>query len=188
MNSWTIVLFSLVIGILMVGCGVLIVYLSALTKNAYQIKIELQQDLANGLQRAEKEAEKTSRRLKREMAEEAERTRDAIMREIQTSLNDVAAKMNSRVETIEGAQRIDRTNASTFAASLKKDIFIVEQRLKLLRRDLDKRLPPPPPEDAEPVPEATNQPAEAADNATPPAVPAETAPTPAPAAESVTNA
>lgn len=153
MDSWTIVLLSLVIGILLVGCGVLIVYLGALTKNAYQIKVELQQDLANGLQTIEKESEKTSRRLKRELAEEAERNRDAIMREIQVSLNDIATKVGSRVEAIETAQRIDRTNVSTLAGSLKKDIFTVEQRLKLLRRDLDKRLPPPEKEPVETQPD-----------------------------------
>lgn len=185
MDFWTIVLFSLVIGILLVGCGVLIVYLGALAKNAYQIKIELQQDLANGLQALEKEAEKTSRRLKRELAEEAERSREGLGREIQASLNDIVSRVNSRAEEIETAQRIDRTNATASANSLKKDIFTVEQRLKLLRRDLDKRLPPPPPEETAPAADAGESPAEPAAAGMVSTVPAVE---PAPAAEPVTHA
>lgn len=78
MNAGSVTGMTVVIallGVLVVG---LLTYMSALVRRAYELRVELHNEIERGLRRIEDDLDAKSRRLKREVQEDIGKSKDAI--------------------------------------------------------------------------------------------------------------
>ncbi|HVI51271.1 MAG TPA: hypothetical protein VM661_08695 [Candidatus Sulfotelmatobacter sp.] len=133
MNFWTVTMVSLVIGLLLVIGGALVLYMGSLVKNAYQLKVEIQNDLEAGLKRVEEESEKKTRWIKRDLVEEIDKMKTALSTDNQRKLGELTDSLAKRVEEIEQSQKRDRQDLTRIVEAMRQDIMTLDQRIKSLR-------------------------------------------------------
>lgn len=134
MNFWTVTMISLVIGLLLVIGGALVMYMGSLVKNAYELKVEIQNDLEAGLKRVEEESEKKTRWIKRDLVEEIDKVKTALSADNQRKLSELTDSLAQRVDEIEQAQKRDRQDMGKIVEAMRQDIMTLDQRLKHLRQ------------------------------------------------------
>jgi hypothetical protein len=149
MSFWTVILVSLVLGLLLVIGGTLVSYMGSLVKNAYTLKVEIQAEMEAGLKRAEEESDKRTKWIKRDLVEEIDKLKSAVSTDNQRKFAELADELTKKVEELEQAHKRDRQEMVRVIDALRQDVMTLDQRLKSLRRDA-----PPAPPSATPPAEA----------------------------------
>ncbi|OIQ86453.1 hypothetical protein GALL_316870 [mine drainage metagenome] len=175
MSFWTVMLISLAIGLLLIIGGTLVMYVGSLVKNAYELKVEMQNDMNAGMQRLEEETEKKTRWIKRDIVEEVEKIRAALQTENQKRMNETAEMLGRKLTELDTAWKANSQDVAKVLDSFRQDILRLDQRQRSLKRDLTATAEP---QAAAPSPEAPT-PAAMAAQPTPAAMAAQPTP-PAP--------
>ena len=135
MSFWTVTLISLAIGLLLVIGGSLVVYMGSLVKNAYELKVEIQNDMEAGLKRIEEESEKKTRWIKRDLIEEIEKLKSSLSTDNQRKFGEMTEGLVKSVAELEQTHKRDRQEMIKVIDALRQDIMTLDQRLKSLKRD-----------------------------------------------------
>jgi hypothetical protein len=172
MSFLTIAMVALIIGLVVVFAVALVGYLSSLVKNAYQIKVEMRNDLEEGLKKMDDELNKRGKWLKREMIEEMERIKagmatDTAKRQIEMieQLNTMVGEIDVRMQTAhaESLSKIAEFSARFNEADRKLLEYRRENRLvveAITNPQAASASPASPPSATEPTPVALPPPSE----------------------------
>ncbi len=153
--------------VLVLAVGGLLVYMSQLVKNAYQIKIELRTELSEGLQRVDDEADKKLKWIKRDIFEEVDKIKTALTVDHSRRLTELQEAVNSQLKERDEVWRRDRVELIKIIERQREDIKVLDQRVRTLRRD-QRRPELVPPLDGTPAPSSEPPPEEGGvDAATP---------------------
>jgi len=163
MSFWTVTLISLAIGLLLVIGGSLVVYMGSLVKNAYELKVEIQNDMEAGLKRIEEESEKKTRWIKRDLIEEIEKLKSSLSTDNQRKFGEMTEGLIKSVAELEQTHKRDRQEMIKVIDALRQDIMTLDQRLKSLKRDAQAPAAAPPADPTAPeAPQAEEAPAKPA--------------------------
>mgnify|MGYP001809933283 CR=1 FL=1 len=121
--------------VLVLAVGGLLVYMSQLVKNAYQIKIELRTELSEGLQRVDDEADKKLKWIKRDIFEEVDKIKTALTVDHGRRLAELQEAVNSQLKERDEVWRRDRVELIKIIERQREDIKVLDQRVRTLRRD-----------------------------------------------------
>jgi hypothetical protein len=135
MAFWAVMLISLAAGLVLVIGGALVLYMGALIKNAYQLKIEIKAEMEEEQRRIEQEADKKLRWMKRDLIEEVEKTKAAIHADNQRKIADLADSVTKRVVAQEELLRLEHAELTKQFDGLRQDIVVLDQRFRALRRE-----------------------------------------------------
>ena len=134
MSFWTVTLISLAIGLLLVIGGSLVVYMGSLVKNAYELKVEIQNDMEAGLKRIEEESEKKTRWIKRDLIEEIEKLKTSLSTDNQRKFGEMTEGLVKSVAELEQTYKRDRQEMVKIIDALRQDVMTLDQRMKSLRQ------------------------------------------------------
>lgn len=115
--------------------GGLLVYMSQLMKNAYQIKVELQSELDAGLHRVDEEADKKLKWIKRDTFEELEKAKAALTADHTRRMNEMQEMLNKRLQERDELWKRERTDLLKILEQHHENIKVLDQRLRTLRRE-----------------------------------------------------
>lgn len=135
MEFWTVTLVGLAAGLVLVIGGALVIYMGALVKSAYQLKIQIKSDVDDGLRRLEEEVEKKIRLVKRDLVEEVDKVKTAMQTDNQRKIQESLDGFINRLTACEGALVNDRTEAAKLFEALRNDVMVLDQRLRYIRRE-----------------------------------------------------
>ena len=136
MSFWTITLFSLAAGLVLVVGGALVVHMGNLVRNAYELKIEIKSDVEEGQKRIEAEVDKRLKWIKRDLIEDLEKSKEAMQIENQRRLAEAVTGLERRLTELADAQSKDRAATTRTLEGLQADALVLDQRLRALRREL----------------------------------------------------
>ncbi|MBF0353804.1 MAG: hypothetical protein HQL43_01015 [Alphaproteobacteria bacterium] len=184
MNFLTVTIVIFIVALIGVFAVALIVYLSSLVKSAYQIKIEMRNDLEEGLKRADEELNKRSRWIKRELLEEIERIKSNMQADITNRGITVLEEARKMVAGSEEGIRHDLAENTRLLNEARDLLYALEHKVKALRREAQGMSGAQPAAEASPT-QAQMPPALPAPASQPMPAPRPAAPAPAPAQKPV---
>jgi hypothetical protein len=170
MNFLTVTVVIFIVALVGVFAVALIVYLSSLVKSAYQIKVEMRNDLEEGLRRADDELNKRSRWIKRELLEEIEKIKGGLQIDISNRSTANLEEARKMVTGAEESLRQELAETNRLLGEARDLAYALDHKVKALRRESQA---------APGAPEAAKPGAQQAQPALPPpsATPLATAPT-----------
>ncbi|HIJ62193.1 MAG TPA: hypothetical protein HPQ04_05815 [Rhodospirillaceae bacterium] len=136
MSFWSITLFSLAAGLILVVGGALVVHMGNLVRNAYELKIEIKADVEEGQKRIEAEVDKRLKWIKRDLIEDLEKSKEAMQIDSQRRLTELANTLEKRLAEQTDGQAKDRAATVKTLEGLQADLLVLDQRLRNLRREL----------------------------------------------------
>ncbi|MDK9720549.1 MAG: hypothetical protein OEL53_05135 [Rhodospirillales bacterium] len=169
MNFLTVTVIIFIVALIGVFAVALIVYLSSLVKSAYQIKIEMRNDLEEGLKRADEELNKRSRWIKRELLDEIEKIKGGLQADITNRGVTILDESHKQIAGVEEGLRKDLAETNRLLGEARDLLYALDHRVKSIRREVP----------GQGGPEAQ---AKAAEGASPASTPALPPPSAAPAA------
>ncbi|MGB0695629.1 MAG: hypothetical protein ACPGOY_08265 [Rhodospirillaceae bacterium] len=133
MDLFTLILITVGLAITIMLVGALVSYMSSLVKSAYQIRVELRNDMDGNFKQIGEDLEKRSKWLKRDMVEELGRVKDTL-----TTLNEqkFVEMRKSMLETFEEGRKAD----SEERRALFDRVTALEERLALLEKERNTRV------------------------------------------------
>lgn len=135
MEFWTVTLVSLSAGIVLVIGGALVIYMGSLVKSAYQLKIEIKNDVEEGQRRIEEEVEKKIRWVKRDLVEEVDKIKVALQTDNQRKIAEMLDVFVKRLTACETTLNQHVGEAGNLLESLRQDVTVLDQRLRFVRRE-----------------------------------------------------
>lgn len=177
MGFSTVLIISLAAGVILIVGGGLMMYMANLVKSAYEIKVQINTEVEDRLNKMGEDLDKKSRWIKRDLLEEIEKIKANLQTENTARLTELAAPLMTRLDQLEAMVRADRADWIKAVESDRAAIANLDNRLKAVTRQVkgdDKAAPTPAPVPASPADEA-------AASAAPATAPAAPAPAPAPA-------
>lgn len=129
------VLVSLGLGAIIIAAGGLMMYMSSLVKNAYALKVEMQAEMNEQLQRIADDADKKTKWIKRDLVEEIDKSRHALIADNQRRFGEFEAMVNKRLGEFEDAFRRDRLDTLKQIETLKLALAQLEQKARTLHRE-----------------------------------------------------
>ncbi len=134
MSFFTLTVIIFIVAMVGVFAAALIFYLSSLVKSAYHIKIEMRNDLDEGLKRIDEELNKRSRWIKREILEDVEKIKTAVVADYQRRDSDVNEESRKNLTAVEEALRKDLAEHAKSIKELLDQAYALEHRIKELRK------------------------------------------------------
>lgn len=131
----TTVLVTIGVGTLVVAGIGLVMYMAALVKNAYELKVEMQAEMAESLRRIEEDVDKKAKWVKRDLVDEIQKSKDALTADISRRLQEAQEAMNRRLAEQDEAARRDRAELVRQIEAQKKAIAALEEKARLLQRE-----------------------------------------------------
>ncbi len=135
MNFLTVTIVIFIVALIGVFAVALIVYLSSLVKSAYQIKIEMRNDLEEGLKRADEELNKRSRWIKRELLDEIERIKGGMQADITNRGITILEETRKMVAGAEEGLRHDLAETNRLLGEARDLLYALDHKVKSLRRE-----------------------------------------------------
>ena len=136
MSFWSITLVALTAGLILVIGGALVVHMGNLVKNAYELKVEIKNDVEEGQKKMEAEVDKRLKWIKHDLIEDLEKSKAAIQANTQRVLTDTAAVMEKRLTDLTEGLARERAETAKTMEGLRTDIMVLDQRIKNLRREI----------------------------------------------------
>lgn len=138
MSISSVVIISLAAAVILVIGGGLLMYMSNLVKNAYELKVQIGADIDARLGKMSEDLDKKSRWIKRDLIEEIEKIKVALETENGRKFEALALSLNDSVEGLNAQIKRDRTE---WSAAIERDRLLIAQldsRIDALRDDLKK--------------------------------------------------
>ncbi len=135
MEFWTVTLISLVAGLVLVIGGALVMYMGSLVKSAYQLKIEIKAEMDEGQKKIQDDVDKKLRWIKRELIEEIDKIKVGLLADHQRRLTETTAILDQRLAEATAEWRNDRAATISALGALQRDVAVLDQRQRSLRRE-----------------------------------------------------
>lgn len=131
MSYSTIIGLSMVVVTLLMTGGGLVYYMANLVRNAYALKVDMQNNLQGGLDHIENEFNKKTKWMRSELSEDVNRMKAAVQQDIESRLGTITAQLQKVVTDLDAAAREER-------ADLKQTIVAQHKRLQAIEDDLNR--------------------------------------------------
>lgn len=135
MNFLTVTIVIFIVALIGVFAVALIVYLSSLVKSAYQIKIEMRNDLEEGLKRADEELNKRSRWIKRELLDEIEKIKGGLQADITNRGVTILDESHKQIAGVEEGLRKDLAETNRLLGEARDLLYALDHKVKGIRRE-----------------------------------------------------
>ena len=133
-----ILILSLAAGVVLVVGGGLMMYMANLVRSAYEIKVQINNDVDERLSKMAEDLDKKSRWIKRDLLEEFDKIKVAFATENATKVGALAEPLGKKIEMVEQLLRAERNEWLKAVESDRQNITALDARLKQMRRDLKK--------------------------------------------------
>ena len=136
MSAVSTAIVTLLVAMVVVFCVALIIYLSSLVKNAYQIKVEMRGELDDGMKKIDEELNKRSRWIKRELLEEIEKVKVAMHTDNARRFGEMNDLMRKSVNEMLEGEKKERHEINKRLEGIKESQGKHDQVVKRLKRDV----------------------------------------------------
>lgn len=136
MGFSTILIISLAAGAIIVIGGGLLMYMGNLMRSAYELKVQINQEVEERLTKMGEDLDKKSRWIKRDLLEEIEKIRAAMQTDNARKIGDLAEPMLKQLEALEAAIRADQSKLVKMIEEDRQVITGLDQRMKGLHRQV----------------------------------------------------
>lgn len=154
MGFSTILLISLAAGAIIVIGGSLLMYMGNLMRSAYELKVQINQEVEERLTKMGEDLDKKSRWIKRDLMEEIEKIRVAMQTDNARKIGELADPLLKQLEALDAALRADQTKLVKMIEEDRHVISTLDQRVKGLRKKVREDTETAEPSAAPPLDEA----------------------------------
>jgi hypothetical protein len=130
MGFSTVLIISLAAGVILVVGGGLMMYMANLVKSAYEIKVQINNEVEERLSKMGEDLDKKSRWIKRDLLEDIDKVKGNLLTENTTRLNDLTAPLLGRIETLEQTLKAERVEWQKAIETDRQAIATLEARLR----------------------------------------------------------
>ncbi|MCF8479008.1 MAG: hypothetical protein K9H25_01120 [Rhodospirillum sp.] len=139
MELVTLIGITVAIALVIILVGALVNYMSSLVKSAYQIKVELRNDMETALKDMQSDIDKRAKWLKRDMVEETNKVREGMETANAKKIEEIKVTLTAIASEAREAGRADMTALAEGVAALVVRVEILEQEGKA-RKDMARRV------------------------------------------------
>lgn len=132
MSFSTVLIISLAAGVILIIGGGLMMYMANLVKSAYEIKVQINSEVEDRLNKMGDELDKKSKWIKRDLLEEIERIKSGMNAEAQTKVAELTQPFTMRLDALEAALKAERAEWVKAVDSDRAAITNIDNRLKSL--------------------------------------------------------
>ncbi|MBI2240203.1 MAG: hypothetical protein HYU59_05300 [Magnetospirillum gryphiswaldense] len=132
MSFSTVLIISLAAGVILIIGGGLMMYMANLVKSAYEIKVQINSEVEDRLNKMGDELDKKSKWIKRDLLEEIERIKANMNTDAQTKVAELTQPFTARLDALEAALKAERAEWVKAVDSDRAAITNLDNRLKSL--------------------------------------------------------
>ncbi|MGE4281136.1 MAG: hypothetical protein AB7G62_16215 [Magnetospirillum sp.] len=132
MSFSTVLIISLAAGVILIIGGGLMMYMANLVKSAYEIKVQINSEVEDRLNKMGDELDKKSKWIKRDLLEEIEKIKSNMNTEAQTKVAELTQPFTARMDALEAALKAERADWVKAVDSDRAAITNIDNRLKSL--------------------------------------------------------
>lgn len=138
MSFSTVLIISLAAGVILIIGGGLMMYMANLVKSAYEIKVQINSEVEDRLNKMGDELDKKSKWIKRDLLEEIEKIKSNMHTEAQTKVAELTQPFTARLDALEAALKAERAEWVKAVDSDRAAITNIDNRLKALGKSAKK--------------------------------------------------
>jgi transposase len=135
MSMSSVLLISVAAGLILVVGGGLMMYMAGLVKNAYELKVQINNDIDERLTKMGEELDKKSRWIKRDLLEEIEKIKTNLESDSARRFGEMTDPVNKRLDELMHALQKDHADWTKAVAEDRDTMAKLEGRIGQLRRD-----------------------------------------------------
>ena len=139
MSMTSVLIVAFAAGIVLVVGGGLVMYMAGLVKNAYELKVQISNDIDERLGKMSEDLDKKSRWIKRDLLEEIEKIKVALQTDNARKFHELGEPMLKRIEELDQIVRKERGEWVKAVESDRENLTKLDGKIGGLRRDI-KRL------------------------------------------------
>lgn len=132
MSFSTVLIISLAAGVILIIGGGLMMYMANLVKSAYEIKVQINSEVEDRLNKMGDELDKKSKWIKRDLLEEIEKIKSNMNVEAQAKVAELTHPLSARLDALEAALKAERAEWVKAVDSDRAAITNLDNRLKSL--------------------------------------------------------
>jgi hypothetical protein len=136
MGISSILIISLAAGVVLVVGGGVMMYMANLVRSAYEIKVQINNDVDERLTKMGDDLDKKSRWIKRDLVEEIDKIRMALVSENTKKFQEMSDPLIKRLDALEQMLRNERGEWVKAVDVDRHTMSEAEGRIKALRRDI----------------------------------------------------
>lgn len=136
MGISALLVLGLAAGVVLVVGGGLMMYMSNLVRSAYEIKVQINNDVDERLGKMAEDLDKKSRWIKRDLLEELDKIKVAFATDNASKVSALSEPLLKKVEGVEQMLRDERTEWMKAVEADRQSIAALENKVKLMRRDI----------------------------------------------------
>jgi len=136
MGISALLVLGLAAGVVLVVGGGLMMYMANLVRSAYEIKVQINNDVDERLGKMAEDLDKKSKWIKRDLLEELDKIKVAFATENATKVNALSEPLLKKVEMVEQMLRDERTEWVKAVEADRQSIAALDGKVKVMRRDL----------------------------------------------------
>jgi len=142
MSTATVLILCIVAGLVLVVGGALVMYMSNIVKNAYEIKVALNDELDDRLKKMDEELDKKSKWIKKDLIDEFDKIKTGMQTDNARRFDEFGLKYAQRLSEIEDVLRKNQGEIITAMGEQRAAMNAFDQKLNILRRDQQRRAEP----------------------------------------------
>jgi hypothetical protein len=139
MSMSSVLIVSLAAGVILVIGGGLMMYMAGLVKNAYELKVQIANDIDERLAKMAEDLDKKSRWIKRDLLEEIDKIKTALETDNARKFQELGEPVMKRIEDLDQIVRKERGEWVKAIESDRENLTKLDAKIGGLRRDI-KRL------------------------------------------------
>ena len=136
MSMYAVLLISLAAAVVLVVGGGLMMYMSNLVRNAYELKVQINSDMEQQIKVVSEDIEKRSKWIKRDLIEELEKFKAAQIQSNARTMQDMVDPLSRRIDALEQTIKTERTDWSSAVNETRTGNTGLETKITQLRKDL----------------------------------------------------
>lgn len=138
MSFSTVIIISLAAGVILIIGGGLMMYMANLVKSAYEIKVQINSEVEDRLNKMGDELDKKSKWIKRDLLEEIEKIKANMHTEAQSKVTELTHPFTARLDALDAAVKVERAEWVKAVDSDRAAIANIDNRLKNLTKTTKK--------------------------------------------------
>lgn len=124
--------------VLIMGIG-LMSYVSSLVKNAYQIKVELRNDVESAIARMDMEMDRRGKALRKELGDDTSKLRDSVQQDNERRIKEIEDRLQKTLQDLSAAGRDEKTATQTALTDMRRRLKTLESDVVAIKNDLSRR-------------------------------------------------
>ena len=136
MSMSAVLIISLAAGVVLVVGGGLMMYMSNLVRNAYEIKVQINADMEARLKAIAEDMDKKSKWIKRDLVDELDKIKTSLTQSNARTIQELVDPLVKRVDALEQVLKKERTDWSKAVEDTRLGSTNLDSKLAQFRKDL----------------------------------------------------